>query len=255
MTTAVADRPSPRQKIETLFGRLPARGCWLGIPSVVSAEIVGQAGFDFGILDFEHGPASYETAIGQMAALNASGAAVMARVPELQGPWIKRTLDAGAQALMVPMVETAEDAAAAVRLFRFGPEGCRGNATRMVRAARYGADETYLKRWNADGVLLVQLESPHAVDQAEAIAAVDGVDVLFFGPSDYAAAAAFPSDAVVTKALDRVIAAARAHGKLVGTVLFGGHSADDLEARGVEILGASSDVGLLRKGAAEAAQR
>ncbi len=255
MTAVPTDRPSPRAKAERLFPRLPARGCWVSLPTPIAAEIVGDAGVDFVILDLEHGTATYETVVAQLIALRATGTAAVARVPELYGPWIKRTLDAGAQALIVPMVATADAAADAVRAFRYGPDGVRGNATRMVRAARYGADPDYLTRWRDEGVLMVQIESPEALNNAEAIAAVDGVDALFFGPSDYGAAAGFPGDAALTRALDQVTAAARASGKLVATVLFADHDADALEARGVDILGVASDVSLLRKGAAGVAQR
>lgn len=253
--TSHANRPDARAKAEALFGRLPARGGWLGLPSVMSAEIMGRAGFEFCIIDLEHGPASYETAIAQMIALQAGGTSPVARVPELRGPWIKRALDAGAAAVMAPMIETVEMAEEAVRAFRYGPEGNRGVATRIVRAARYGADPDYLKRWNDQGVLMAQLESPHAVDRAAAIAGVDGIDLLFFGPSDYAASAAFPEAAVIAAALDRVIAAARSNGKLVGAVPFADFSPDDLERRGVDVIGVASDVSILRKGAEAAARR
>ncbi|MEO1330230.1 MAG: aldolase/citrate lyase family protein [Pseudomonadota bacterium] len=248
-------RPTPRQKAEALFGRLPARGCWLALPSPIASEIVGRAGFDFAIVDFEHGPVGIETAVTQMIALKAASTAAMARAPSLDAAWIKRLLDAGAEALMAPMIESADDAGAAVLAFRFGPEGRRGVATAMVRAAGYGSDPDYLKSWNDRGLLIAQLESPHAVDRADAIAAVDGVDALFFGPSDYAAAAAFPSDTVVIAALERVVKAAHAHGKLAGSVSFAGLDPAALEARGVDIVGAASDVGLLREAAAAAARR
>lgn len=244
---------TPLDKARSLFGRVPARGCWLGIPGVVPAEIIGQAGFEFAIVDLEHGPSSLETALAQLVALKAGGTASILRVPE-SAPggalWIKRALDIGAQAILAPSVESVEDAEACVRAFRYGPQGRRGNATRIVRAAGYGADADYLRRWNDEGLLLCQIESPGALERAGEIAAVEGVDGLFFGPADYGAAAGFPEDAALEAAFARMRSAAREAGKLSASVPFASLTAAALVADGVEVVAAASDVSILRKGAA-----
>ena len=228
-----------------------AAASW-GLPSLVTAEIIGRAGFDFAVIDLEHGAGSLETALGQLVALEAAGVAGLARAPQADGPWIKRALDLGAAGVIVPRIESAAEAEAAVRELRYGPQGRRGAATRVARAARYGADPDYLARWNGAAVLLVEIESPAALAQADAIAAVDGVDALFFGPADFAAASGFPGAAEVARGFERMAAAARAAGKLVGAPPFGERKPAALIAEGADIVVLAHDVTLLRE-AAEAA--
>lgn len=246
-------RGAAARRFEATFGRRPAVGCWIGLPSPFSAEIMGLAGFDFALIDLEHGPGGFETAGAQMMALAAAGrTAPIVRVADASPARIKRALDLGAQAVMLPQIETPEQAAAAARAARYGPDGARGVATRIVRAARYGADEDYEARWNETGVVIAQIESPDALAGAGEIAAVEGVDALFFGPADYAAAAGYPGAAEVERAFAALTEAARGAGKAIGTVTFAGAAAADLVARGVDLVSVASDVSLLRRGAEQA---
>ena len=210
--------PTPREKLDRLMPNVPARGCWLGLPSIVTAEIMGRAGFDFAIADLEHGPSSVETAMGQMIALAGTPTVPVVRVPQGGGPWIKRALDIGAQVVIVPAVESPEEAVAHVAAFRYGP-------------------------------LICQIESPEALERAEEIARVDGVDGLFFGPADFATIAGFPDDGELEAAFDRMCVAARKLGKLTGTVPFARLTAADLVRAKVDIVAVASDISILRKGA------
>ncbi|MEO0717412.1 MAG: aldolase/citrate lyase family protein [Pseudomonadota bacterium] len=241
--------PTPREKLDRLMANVPARGCWLGLPSIVTAEIMGRAGFDFAIADLEHGPSSVETAMGQLIALAGTPTVPVVRVPQGGGPWIKRALDIGAQVVIVPAVESPEEAVAHVAAFRYGPAGRRGCAARIVRASGYGADDDYVAEWNDTGLLICQIESPEALERAEEIARVDGVDGLFFGPADFATIAGFPGDGELEAAFDRMCVAARKLGKLTGTVPFARLTAADLVRAKVDIVAVASDISILRKGA------
>lgn len=234
------------------LGKSPSFGCWVGLPTLLSAEIIGQAGYDFVLIDREHGPADGETAQAQLIALKAAGAPGLIRVPQAEGPWIKQALDIGAAGVMVPAIGSAEAAARAVAEARYGPQGRRGAATGVVRASEFGADAGYLRRWNDEAFVIAQIEDPGALAQAEAIAAVDGVDALFFGPNDFAAAAGFPGDAAVLDAFEAMTAAARKAGKRVGMLPYASLSARDLVKKGVDLVTVAYDVALLRMAAEQA---
>ncbi len=243
-----------RSKAERLFGRLPASGCWLDLPSPEVAEIAARAGADFAVVDLEHGPASVETAGRMIAALRAGGAAAIARPPERSEPWIKRLLDSGADGVLIPMVDTPEQAAEAAAWVRYPPLGRRGLAHSVIRASGWGADAAaYARDWNDRAFLAVQIESPEALGRAAEIAAVDGVDLLFFGPSDFSARSGFPdlaADPRAFAAFRAVAAAARGAGKLAGAVAFPAGDGAALAAAGCDMISAGSDVGALMRGLA-----
>jgi 2-keto-3-deoxy-L-rhamnonate aldolase RhmA len=245
-----------REKLAALFGRLPASGCWLDLPSPEAAEIVARAGADFGVVDLEHGPASVETAGRMLTALRAGGAAAIARPPERSEPWIKRLLDSGADGVVVPMVDTPEQAAEAAAWLRYPPLGRRGVAASVARAAGWGADAAaYLAGWNARAFLAVQIESPEALAAAPEIAEVDGVDLLFFGPADFSARSGFadgPADPRARAAFEAVAAAAQGAGKAVGSVAFPAMDGPALAAAGCDMIAAASDVAALLGGVAAA---
>lgn len=235
-----------RSKARSIFGDLPALGVWLDIPSVMTADIIARTGFDFGIVDLEHGPSSYETALAQILAFDAQKRPILIRPPLAADPWIKRGLDIGAAGIIAPAVPNAEVARQVVAAVHYGPKGARGVATRMVRAAGYGADESYLPTWNDRALTICQIESPAALSEAPAIAAVEGVDGLFFGPADFSAAADYPGAAALGDAFRRMADAARAQGKLVCSVTFPGFDAAALKEAGADIIPVGSDVSMLR---------
>jgi len=178
---------------------MPEYGSWLDLPSIQVAEITAQTGFDFVVVDLEHGPIGIETAQAQMIAISGAGCRSIVRVPEGTEAWVKRVLDAGADGVMVPKVESAEQAEAIVNLAFYAPKGHRGDARRIVRASRWGRDaDAYKARWNETGIVSVQIESVLGLKNIEEIAAVEGVTQLFYGPSDYSADAGVSVDSEKT---------------------------------------------------------
>lgn len=252
--TSTDDAPI-RAKATAVFGELPAIGLWLQTASVITADILARSGADFAILDMEHGPAGYETALTQILAFEAQRRPVIIRPPLAGDPWIKRALDIGAAGILAPNVANAETAREVVKAAHYGPRGGRGVAARMVRASGYGADDSYQATWNERAIVIVQIETPAGLAEASAIAAVDGVDGLFFGPADFAAAAGHPGAAALVEAYETMAAAARAQGKLVGVLPFAGRDAAALRKSGVDIIPIASDVGLLRDAASAALDR
>ena len=197
-------------------------GSWLDLPSAQVAEMMAQVGFDFIVVDLEHGPASVETAQLQMMAIAGNDCRAIVRVPEASEAWVKRVLDAGAQGVMVPKVETATQAAEIVSWAYYAPKGERGDARRVVRASGWGSkSEAYCEEWNNNGFVSVQIESVAGMDKIEEIAAVDGVTQLFFGPSDYSADAGISIEGPeALAAAAKVAKVAKKHGLDSGSVTF-----------------------------------
>lgn len=243
------EEATARTKALGIFGTLPALGAWLEFPSVVAADVMARAGFDFGIVDLEHGMSSYETAMAQILAFDAQKRPTLLRPSMPADPWIKRGLDLGAAGIIAPNVPDVATARAVVAAAHYGPSGARGAAPGIVRAAAYGADDSYLPTWNDRAFVMAQIETPAALSQAGAIAAVDGVDGLFFGPTDFSTAAGFPGATVVGEAFASMVEAARSQGKLVGSVPFAGHDVAELQRLGVDVIIMASDIVMLRKAA------
>ena len=155
--------------------------------SADNAEVMALSGLDFVLMDHEHGQATLPDAIAQLRAMKGTKCAGLMRVPWNDMVFIKRVLDAGIHGVMVPQVNTADEARAAVAACRYPPRGIRG-AAGGTRAAAYGVDMGYYDRADDELIIIVQIETPQAVENAAAIAAVDGVDVVFIGPRDLSAA-------------------------------------------------------------------
>jgi 4-hydroxy-2-oxoheptanedioate aldolase len=233
---------------ETVFG------CFLSLGSPITAEIMGLAGYDWALIDLEHGAGGEREALSQMQALEATGAAAVVRVESSVRQRSHRMLDLGACGLMFPRVSSAEEARDAVAAMRYPPQGVRGVAF-SNRACAFGSNFRPYMEASLDSLLcVVQVETPEAVANVEAIAAVDGVDVLFIGPSDLSHSMGILGqfdDPRYKDAVDRTAAAAARHGKASGILL---PKADDLEfyrERGFTFLGAGSD-GVLLNNAARA---
>ena len=222
---------------------MPEYGCWLDLPSAQVAEIMAQVGFDFIVVDLEHGPMGIETAQVQLMAIGA-GACAIVRVPEGTEAWVKRVLDAGADGVMVPNVESAAQAAEIVSWSYYAPKGQRGDARRVVRASGWGRDsDVYKARWNEDGFVAVQIESVAGLENIEAIAAVEGVTQLFFGPSDYSADAGVSIDSDHTfEVAAQVAKVAKAHGLHSGSVTFPKGTPQALAKLGFSHISVASDV-------------
>ena len=179
------DMPRNRFKHAMLSGKTPI-GTWLvsGAPS--TAEAMGSAGFDFVVLDMEHTPIDMSELVGILRTIEGTPAGVVTRVPWNDMVMVKRALDAGAQSLMFPFVQSAEEAKRAVSFTRYPPDGVRGVAA-VHRASRQGTVANYHQGAAAELCVIVQIETLAALDALPAIAVVPGVDSLFIGPADLAA--------------------------------------------------------------------
>lgn len=227
-------------------------GCFLGSASALVADALGRVGFDFAVIDLEHGPGDMMSAAHQLMALRGSPITPLVRTPGRDASVIARALDIGAAGVMAPQVRSPEEAAAIVRAATYGDAGGRGVATPVIRASGYGMDPDYEVAWNDARLVIAQIEDPFALEAAGEIAAVDGVDALFFGPADFAAAAGYPGAAETAAALERMCAAAKAVGKRAGCLPFAGLRPADLVARGCDFLIAGYDMALVRDAAAAA---
>ena len=188
----------------------PLFGTFLGMGSQVSAELCGLAGFDWCLVDLEHGLGTETSLPAELVALELTGAAALVRVESASPLRISRALDHGAAGIMVPQLRSAADAQAAVRCVRYPPQGARGVAL-SVRGAGYGeALASDVAQLSAAVTTLVQVENADAVADVEAIAAVDGVDVLFVGPNDLTHSLAIPGRFEHPLYLDALAAVGRA---------------------------------------------
>jgi 4-hydroxy-2-oxoheptanedioate aldolase len=199
-------------------------GLWIGLADAYSTEICAGAGFDWLLLDCEHSPNDLRTLLRQAQAVAGYPSThSISRVPVGHGhagtTLIKQRLDLGIQTLLVPMVDTAQQATELVRAMRYPPHGIRGMGG--ARASRWGRIASYPKEANSQVCLLVQAESQLALDNLEAIAAVEGVDGIFIGPADLSASLGFPGDpmnpkvqAAIEDACKRINAAGKAAGIL-----------------------------------------
>jgi 4-hydroxy-2-oxoheptanedioate aldolase len=171
-----------------LAGQTPQIGLWLALADSYSAEICAGAGFDWLVIDGEHAPNDLRSILGQLQALAPYPVHAVVRPPIGEVHLIKQLLDIGAQTLLIPMVETAEQARLLVSAMRYPPAGIRGVGSAIARSSRWQAMPGYLQQANAEVCLLVQIETSEGIRNLDAIAAVEGVDGLFIGPSDLSAA-------------------------------------------------------------------
>jgi 4-hydroxy-2-oxoheptanedioate aldolase len=162
-------------------------GLWLSLAHAYSAEVCATAGFDWLLVDGEHAPNDIPGTLAQLQALAAYRSHAVVRVVQGDASLVKQMMDIGVQTLLVPMVDTAQQARAMVAATRYPPQGVRGVAASVARASRWGAQADYLDRANDDACLLVQAESATALANLDEICAVDGVDGVFIGPADLAA--------------------------------------------------------------------
>lgn len=231
-------------------------GLWQSLASPYATEICAQAGFDWLLLDAEHGPNDITTLLAQMQGAAAGGTPVVVRPPIGEAWIIKQVLDIGAQTVLVPMVETAEQAQALVRAMRYPPEGVRGVGAALARASRFNAIGDYVETANAETCLLVQVESRAAVSNLDAIAAVEGVDGVFIGPADLSADMGYPGNPAapeVRGTIDDAIARINAAGKAAGILSFDPETAHAWMAAGAGFVAVGADVALLARGARELA--
>ena len=197
----------------------PLRGIFNGLPSAAIVEMCAYAGFDFIVIDNEHGSADFETTENMLRAARASGIVPVVRCFESD---ISRVLDMGASAVQIPMVDTAQHAERLAQMVRYPAQGRRGSAF-SARAAGYGAfgGDAHTQRSNEGIALIVMVETPEGVKNAGAIAAVKGVDAVFVGPNDLSHSMGFGSNWAapeVQVAIERAVRAVAAAGKCAGVL-------------------------------------
>jgi 4-hydroxy-2-oxoheptanedioate aldolase len=244
------DLPTNAFKHAIAAGRLQI-GLWSSLASNIGAEIVSDSGFDWILFDSEHSPNEVPGLLTQLQAA-ARGTATPIVRPAWNDPvLIKRILDIGAQSILVPYVQNAEEARRAVAAVRYPPAGIRGVAA-ASRASRYGRVTDYLKKADTEICLLVQVETRAALDELEAIAAVAGVDGVFIGPSDLSASFGHignPQHGEVQAALEQAVKRLKAAGKPAGILTPSEEEARRYIAWGYTFVAVGSDIGLLARGA------
>lgn len=224
---------------ETVFG------CWLGMADPYAAEMAATCGFDWLLIDGEHAPNGLRSTMEQLAVIEPSPSCPVVRLRDDDAARIKQALDAGAQSLLIPMIETADQAQRAMKATRYPPEGIRGVGSSLARASRFSAIPDYLKTANDQVCLILQIESRAGLTALDDILALDGIDCVFIGPADLAADmghlgnAGHPEvRAAVMDALARIAASGKAAGVLSTEDAF----IADCIAAGARFVGVGIDV-------------
>ncbi|MHA3904892.1 HpcH/HpaI aldolase family protein [Castellaniella sp. WN] len=235
----------------------PRIGLFLGLGDPGVAELLGGTGFDWLLIDGEHGPNDLRTVLAQLWALQGGEADVLVRVVDHDPARIKQMLDIGVQSLLVPMVDSAEQARDLVRATRYPPAGIRGVGTAMARAARWNGVPDYLGQADGEICLIVQAESRAGLEALDDILAVDGVDAVFIGPSDLAASMGrlgSPDHPEVRAAVLGAIGKIARSGKAAGVFATRLDAARVYVQAGARFVALGTDTLLLRQSAAGLAQ-
>jgi 2-keto-3-deoxy-L-rhamnonate aldolase RhmA len=221
-------------------------GTFINLGSPLTVEMAGCAGFDWLLLDHEHGPGSDQTLLHQLQAASTTRAVPIVRIAANEAPRFKRVLDIGAAGVMVPWVNNATEAKAAVSAMRYPPRGLRGVA-KLNRACDFGVGfEDYYAHAHEWLVLMAQIETPESVANAAEIAAVDGIDVLFIGPMDLTTTMGIQSQfdhPDYLAAVRKVTAAATAAGKATGILLLSPAQLPLMREIGISVVALGSDGG------------
>jgi len=224
-------------------------GTFLNLGSPVTVEIAGGAGFDWLLIDHEHGPGGEDTLLHQLQAAAATPAFPIVRIAMNETPRFKRVLDMGAFGVMVPYVNTAAEARAAVAAMRYPPHGLRGVA-KFNRGAGFGGDfEDYYLHAHERLLTVSQIETPEAVANIDEIAAVDGADVLFVGPFDLSYNLGIRDQLEsprFSETLQKISAAAKQHGKAAGILVHNDKLVPKVRDLGYTFVALGSDGGGVR---------
>lgn len=251
--------PAPLNPFKAALARGERQiGCWAGFADPYATELLATAGFDWLVIDGEHAPNDLPTITRQLQALHGYDSHAVVRLPMGEAWAIKQVLDAGAQTLLIPLVESAEEAATLVRAMRYPPVGIRGSGAALARASGFSSIPDYTKTANDQMCLLVQVETVAGLDALDDILTVEGVDGVFIGPSDLAADMGYlgaKSDAPVQDAIRDALGRIAASGKPAGCL-----STDHDQARqyvdwGAQFIAVGIDVLMLAQTARATAAR
>ncbi|MCR2785128.1 MULTISPECIES: HpcH/HpaI aldolase/citrate lyase family protein [unclassified Microbacterium] len=251
-------RLSPTFREDLAAADRPLCGMWVCSGSALVAEICAGSGLDWLLIDMEHSPHSLDSVLAQLQAVAAYPITPVVRVPIGDVVTIKQVLDIGAQNLLVPMVSSAAEARALVEAVHYPPRGSRGVGSALARSARWNRVDAYLQDAADHVSLFVQIETAAGVDAAADIAAVDGIDGVFVGPSDLAASLGLLGQQThpdVTAAALRAFEAVRAAGKPVGVNAFDPTVAQAYLDAGAAFALVGADVSLLARGSEALAAR
>ncbi len=246
--TSTTYTPIPNSFKSALINKQTLIGCWCSLANPITTEILGIAGFDWILLDGEHSPNDVTTFVPQLMALKGSVSAPVVRPRWNDTVVIKQLLDAGFHNFLIPFVEDGNDARRAVQATRYPPDGVRGVSV-STRNNNYGTVPDYFKVINQNIAVIVQIESLKGVNAIEEIAATDGIDGVFIGPSDLAAGLGHlgnPSHPDVQDAMKKIVNGAKKYNKTVGIL-----APIEVDARrymemGISLVAVGSDLGLFR---------
>jgi 4-hydroxy-2-oxoheptanedioate aldolase len=245
--------------VERIGGAAPRFGMWLASGSGYVTEICAGSGIDWVLLDQEHAPNDLRTTLEQLQVLSGYPEVdVLVRPPSADPVAIKRLLDVGAQNIIVPMIDDATAATAAVAATRYPPAGIRGVGSALARASRWNRISDYLVTADASVSLTVQVETVDALSNLDEIADVDGVDAVFIGPADLAASMGKlgqPEHPDVVSSIETALTTITAHGKCAGVNAFNESVARRYVAAGASFVLVGADVALLARGAEDLARR
>jgi 4-hydroxy-2-oxoheptanedioate aldolase len=232
-----------------------ALNCWLSSPSAVQAKLIASQGYDSVVVDLQHGYADYHDVAGIIAAVSATDAATLVRVPWNDPGWIMKALDAGAAGVICPMINSRADAEAFVKWCRYPPQGARSYGPTLA-ALHFGTDAgTYFERANQTVLAIAQIETVEALANLDEIMGVPGLDAAYVGPADLSISGGGPAkidnvgEVSVARQL-RILAAGRKHGV---RVCFHSDGQDDIQLcleRGPDLLTVASDIAALVAGTA-----
>jgi 4-hydroxy-2-oxoheptanedioate aldolase len=233
-------------------------GCWLNLGSALTAEIVGLAGFDWVLIDLEHGAGTEREALAQMQSLEHSGAGIVVRVESAEPQRIQRILDMGAEGVMCPKISTADEARKVASGLHYPPMGQRG-AAKMIRASQFGQNfQRYYDAAQENILGIVQIETKEALNHLDEIANVNGVDVLFIGPADLTLELGIFGQfdhPLFIDALQRTIAAAKKADKATGILFFNPDDYKKYHEMGIRFIACGSDGAFIADGAKQMAEK
>lgn len=214
-----------------------------GSPTI--AEITADAGYDWMLIDGEHGPYTLTGILDMLRAVQASDITPIVRPASADPVAIKQVLDLGAQTLLLPMINTADEARAMVRAIHYGPEGIRGVGASIARSGRWGRIDHYMAHAANELCLLLQVESQEGLQHIEEIAAVEGVDGIFIGPADLSASLGHPDDAnAIMDQIHYAFDVIHAHGKAIGSLAFDSATVKQFIEWGADFVAVAADTDL-----------
>lgn len=245
--------PAPHNKLKAaLKAGKPQTGLWLSLANSYSAELLGDVGFDWLLIDGEHSPNDLQTIMQQLQVLRFSESSVLVRPPIGETWLIKQLLDAGAQSLLIPMVESGEQAQLLAKSVRYPPHGIRGVGAGSARASHFGHITDYTATADAEILLMLQIETRAGLAALDDIASTDGVDCVFIGPADLSADMGYLGQifapevqSVIEDAFKRIIG----HGKAAGVYMANPEYARRYLDMGVQFIALGSDASVLSQGA------